>query len=77
VKLRCNGEWLEFETADYSELGMLVRDLEGRPGLLKKGDLVEGTIRTPEQPEIPFKAEVVRVVTAPGQSFYGLEIAAP
>ena len=80
VDLLINGQRITGKTINYNELGVLMYTTNadgdtpaaGVP-ILKKGEIVNGTIGPKETGHIPFKAKVVRIEEKPTGNLYGLE----
>jgi serine/threonine protein phosphatase 1 len=69
-------ETLEFETVDYSEFGMLIRDITRRPiDLLQVGEDVNGQVGSQSDSLVPFTAKVLRIQESPEGRCYALMIA--
>ena len=65
----------QFETIDYSELGMYIRDMQHHATyLFQRGELVRGTVGADELPQITFHAEVVRREKHDDGIYYGLKV---
>ncbi|MCM2282431.1 MAG: serine/threonine protein phosphatase, partial [Bdellovibrionaceae bacterium] len=69
---------LEFETLNYNEFGLLIREsisdsVTGRPSL-QVGDIINGVIGTQNWVEIRFDGEVVRTETRGDDVLYGVRV---
>lgn len=64
-----------YETLNYNQLGLLIRESEGSIGQsLKEGEAVEGQIGKEPQPLIQFKGQVVRTESRGRMMVYGIRI---
>ena len=64
----------EYETLNFNQFGLLLRDLETYDNLLKSGDKIEGTIGSGGISPVKFQGSVIRVEARTGVIVYGVTI---
>jgi len=75
VRILRRGQAFDFETVDYSEIGMYMRDLSERDTpLLEDGDRIEGLIGADQESLIEFKGTIVRCRRDDRGDHYGVRI---
>lgn len=67
-------ETFEFETVDYSEFGMLMRDIANHPPLFEVGAKIDGHIGSDDATLVEFEGEIVRVQDEPDGRCYAIKI---
>jgi len=68
-------EVFEFETHDYSEFGMLMRDIAHRERqVIAEGDPIQGFIGSQDHSLVDFDGEVVRVERRDDSIFYAVKV---
>ncbi len=69
---------LEFETLNYSEFGMFMRDiLHPEAAVFEEGDTIEGAIGSRDHYLVEFEGQVVRVVKKDDGVYYAVQIPEP
>lgn len=75
VLVHAQGEGRSFETIDYSELGMYIRETApGAPIRFQAGDSIYGVVGPGDPAEVAFSGRVVRVVSEGKDVHYAIRI---
>ncbi len=74
VTVMRNQQEQHFETLNYSELGMLMRDVPGTGPRLAENEIIRGAVGDPEVGRVPFAGKVVRCKVHDDGIYYAVQI---
>ena len=75
VYIHMNDEFLQFETENYSQIGMLIRNIiDPEVQVFQAGDEIQGEIGRETNQTLGFKGKIIRANLKEGEFLYAVEI---